>query len=165
MKKSREVLDSERIAEVQTTKNAERIDLLLERLASTKHGRECGDASFKLGEQRRSRRASTGEVEVQGAQDNAVMELRIHCRHGQVRRGSTAMWRYLDGEIREMEQRLTGSSWAWSERTGVAARGEFWRRAMRETATIQRLEGIPACATRGEEHVEHRGAIRGLGSA
>jgi hypothetical protein len=107
MKKSREVLDSGRIAEVQTTKIAERIDLLLERLASTKHGRECGKASFKLGEERRSRRASRGEVEV-------LMELRIHGRHGQVRRGSTATWRYLDGEIREKEQWLTGSSRACS---------------------------------------------------
>jgi hypothetical protein len=99
-----------KIAEFQAPETAVRPGLLSARMACTKHIRECGEASFKLGEERRSRRASRGEVEVQGAQDNALMELRIHGRHGQVRRGSTATWRYLDGEIREKEQQLTGSS-------------------------------------------------------
>jgi hypothetical protein len=83
----------------------------------------------------------------------------------QVRWGTANTQMKLVREKGEKDRWLTGRSWAWSERMGVAAGGEFWRRAVRKTATIQRLEGIPACATHREEHVEHLGAIRGLGSA
>jgi hypothetical protein len=112
-------------------------------------------------------RPSGGDEEDPDADTGPACELKLESREGKNRSGGERrIHRRSSSEKKgEKDRWLTRRSWAWSERTGVAAGGEFWRRAVRKTATIRRLEGVPACATRREEHVEHRGAIRGLGSA
>jgi hypothetical protein len=57
--------------------------------------------SLKLGEERRSRQASRGEVEVQGAQDNALMEIELEFMADTVKSGGDPR---LRGDI------LTGRS-------------------------------------------------------
>jgi hypothetical protein len=88
----------------------------------------------------------------------ASMEITVH-----VRRGTVNTQTKLIREKGEKDRWLTGRSWAWLERRGVAAGGEFWWQAMSKTTMIQRLEGIPACGTHRGEQVRHCRAIRGLG--